>query len=70
MKNSLISGVLLSFPMMAAAAGSPWLPAPESTSVQVSLVNQSADQLWAGDQRVDLPADRDQTRFGYHFSTA
>ncbi len=52
---------LFIFSSMASAAGNPWLISPGATSIQLSYVTQSADELYAGGTKNPLPDDLDQT---------
>jgi hypothetical protein len=56
-----ISLSLFSFSSITSAAGNPWLISPETTSIQLSYVKQSTDELYAGETRGSLPDDLTQT---------
>jgi len=49
------------FSSIASAAGNPWLMSPGTTTIQLSYVTQSADELYMGKTKSPLPADLDQT---------
>ena len=59
MKRLIASGITLALSQMCLADGSPWLPEPGSTSVSVSQVHQTADELYIKEDKNDLPDDLD-----------
>ena len=61
-KYSILSALALTCSHnVLAQQASPWLPEPGALSVNISQVEQSADQLYVGGQRQDLPSDLDQS---------
>ncbi len=59
---------LFSFSLIASAAGSPWLISPGTTSMQLSYVTQSADELYMGETKRPLPNDLTQTTVWVDFA--
>ncbi len=59
MKKVIVSALLLSAPVTAMAEGSPWLINPGDTNVQITSVQQDADEFWAGDNKVATPGNGD-----------
>ncbi len=59
MKKLLIGGLLFSTPVAVMAEGSPWLINPGDTQVQVTSVEQDADEFWAGDNKNKTPGNGD-----------
>lgn len=59
MKKAIVSGLLLSAPFTVMADGSPWLINPGDTSVQITSVQQDADEFWAGDNKNPTPGNGD-----------
>ena len=67
MKRSLLVGLML--PMSSVwADGVPWLGAPGSTSLSVSVIHQNADKLYAGTSETALPADLEQQTYQINVS--
>lgn len=61
MKKAIVSGLLLSAPFTVMAEGSPWLINPGDTNVQITSVQQEADEFWAGDNKNPTPGNGDVT---------
>lgn len=63
MKNVFMGGLLfvapVAAPMVAWAEGSPWLINPGDTYIQVTSVEQDADEFWAGRDKTDTPGGGD-----------
>lgn len=59
MKKVLIGSLLLSSSAAVFAEGSPWLLNPGDTSVQLTYVDQEADEFWAGDRKNPTPGNGD-----------
>jgi hypothetical protein len=70
MKKTLISMLPVLLAPAVTHAANPWLPEAGRWNVGLSYSQQSADELYAGDQRADLPADLDQSTLLVNISYA
>jgi len=61
MKHTYFYSVLFFLSSIASAAGNPWLMSPGVTTIQLSYVTQSADELYSGGTKAPLPDDLNQT---------
>ena len=61
MKKIVIGSLALLVSGGVFADGSSWLGTPGNTTLSISQVNQTADTLFAGDNKAELPDDLEQT---------
>lgn len=59
MKNAIVGSLLLTASVTALADGSPWLTNPGDTNLQITYVDQEADEFWAGSTKMDTPGNGD-----------
>lgn len=58
-KQLMVSSLLVALPSVTLAA-SPWLPAPQSGNVSISYIYSTADEFFAGQNKLQLPTDLEQ----------